>query len=97
MVKFDDTGEKLICHFSGHLDSANVAKWESWLTEKIEETDKKVVFDLENVPYVSSGFLRICIQVSKKIGQKNLSIIHTCDYVHKVMTVSGLDKQFKIK
>lgn len=97
MVKFDEVNEKLVCYFSGHLDSSNVVKWEQHLLEKIRVSKLPVVFDMEKVPYISSGFLRICIQIAKEVGKENLTVIHTCQYVKKVFTVSGLDKQLKIK
>jgi len=97
MVRFNTEDGKLICSFSRRLDSANCDKWEKWLHEKIDEVKMPVVFDLKEVDYIASGFLRICIAVSKKVGKQDLMIINTCPYVKKVFKVAGLDRQLKIK
>ncbi len=97
MVKFDVDDKKLVCSFSGRLDSANCIKWEERLREKIQEAKRPVVFDLEKVNYIASGFLRICLWTAKEIKPEKLLIANACSYVKKVFKVSNLDRQLNIK
>ncbi len=87
---------KLVCTFSGRLDSVNCAKWEKNLAEQVAEAKLPVVFDMSKVEYVASGFLRVCLQMSKQVGTENLSLINTCEYVKKVFRLSGFDKHLNI-
>ena len=97
MVKITEENGTLQCVFTGRLDSVNCAKWDEHLLAKVEEKIGPVVFDMKEVDYIASGFLRICLQVAKKIGNDNLSVIHVHPYVKKVLKLSGFDRQFKIK
>ncbi|MDP8262701.1 MAG: STAS domain-containing protein [Candidatus Ancaeobacter aquaticus] len=97
MVHYTDGDEKLICAFSHRLDSVNCTKWEQGLYEKVRNINKPVVFDMTEVNYIASAFLRICIAVSKEIGAENLTVIKVHDNVMKVFRLAGLDRQLKIK
>jgi len=97
MVHYEETNGKLVCHFSHRLDSANCIKWEEGLYQKLSGIKMPVVFDLEQVNYIASAFLRICVKIAKDIGFNNLEIVHATSHVMKVFKISGLDKQLKIK
>ena len=97
MVDISVKNEKLVCAFDGRLDTVNCSKWEKELLEKAKESKNPVVFDLGNVEYVASGFLRVCLQVSKMVGSDNLKLINLTDYVKKVFALSGFDKFLRIE
>jgi anti-anti-sigma factor len=97
MVHYSVEDSKLVCSFSHRLDSANCAKWQEQLMQKVKESKMPVVFDMEKVNYIASVFLRICLAVAKEIGADNLTVVKTSDYVKKVFRVSGFDKKIKIK
>ena len=97
MVEITKQDEKLICAFAGRLDTVNCSKWEKELLEKAKSENIPVVFDLKNVEYVASGFLRVCLQVAKIIGAENLRLINVSDYVKKVFSLSGFDKHLNVE
>lgn len=97
MVNISINDEKLVCDFKGRLDTVNCSKWENELLDKVKESKIPVVFNLANVEYVASGFLRVCLQVSKLAGTGNLELINMSDYVRKVFTLSGFDKYLNIQ
>ena len=88
--------DKVVCSFTGRLDTLNCSQWEKDLLDKVKETKSPVVFDLAEVEYVASGFLRVCLQVSKLAGAENLSLINVNEYVRKVFSLSGFDKHLNI-
>jgi len=96
MINYNSTEEKLVCIFSGKLDSAECQNWESELTEKVNEAENAVVFDMKDVVYIASSFLRICIQVPKLIGSENFSLINVSPHVRKVFKLAGFDKHLNI-
>ncbi len=97
MVDISINDEKLVCAFNGRLDTVNCSKWEKELLDKVKESKIPVVFNLANVEYVASGFLRVCLQISKLAGNGNLELINMSDYVKKVFTLSGFDKYLNIQ
>jgi len=44
---------------------------------------------------VASGFLRVCLQISKLAGAENLKLINVNEYVRKVYSLSGFDKYLR--
>jgi len=102
MLKFDyNTAEKVITLvFSGRMDALAVTK----LTTMIEaETgmneagpDYKIVFDLNEVEYIASSFIRICVFYAKQAGHDNFSMINCQPFVKKTFKISGLDEALNI-
>jgi anti-sigma B factor antagonist len=103
MIKFEKQegqfSSLLKCKFQERLDT-NVCL-ENELEAKIDEQIKKnssseVEFDLQEVDYISSAFLRICIKTAKTLNNK-FSITNVKPEVLKVFKISGLDKVLNIK
>jgi anti-anti-sigma factor len=97
MVDISVEDGKLVCTFKGRLDTVNCAKWEKELLDKVGSEKIPVIFDLGNVEYVASGFLRVCLQISKLAGAENLKLINVNEYVRKVYSLSGFDKYLSIE
>ena len=66
---------KLVCSFSGRMDTEATLSVEEELFEKIEENEGSVVFDLKDVDYIASAFLRICMRAAKMVGKDHFVII----------------------
>ncbi len=56
----------------------------------------KVAFDLKDVDFVASAFIRVCLFVAKKVSQSNFSIINTRPHISKTFKVSGLDEALNV-
>lgn len=97
MVTYTLEGEKLICSFSGSMHTVNCSKIEKELCEKVEKTEGPVVFDLQEVKYIASTFLRICTRVYKKAGPEKFSIINVSSDLMNVFQISGLDRFIDVK
>ena len=97
MVKYNVTGRELICSFHERLDTLACSEIEEKLIEMINESQKKVIFDLQGIEYIASAFLRICIKTGKIKGTENFSIVNVTPTVKKVFKIADLDKIFKIR
>ncbi|RLD09785.1 MAG: hypothetical protein DRI44_07725 [Chlamydiae bacterium] len=97
MVDITVKDDKLVCTFNGRLDTVNCSKWEKELLDKAKESKNPVIFDLGNVEYVASGFLRVCLQASKLVGTEKLKLINANEYVRKVFSLSGFDKYLNVE
>jgi anti-anti-sigma factor len=93
-LKFQE--DKLICAFSGRLDTERCLTLEKELDEDAGKSTGPVVFDLAEVDYIASSFLRICIKYAKKLGKENFSLINTSPALKKVFKIAGFDELIRI-
>ncbi len=98
---FDEAGRTLSCRFSGQLDSAKCAEMEKDLFNKIGEVsestdDLRLVFDLGEVDFVTSAFLRLCLEAAKSVKKNDFSVVNKSPYVKKIFKIAGFDRAFNI-
>jgi len=56
----------------------------------------KIIFDLQDVNFVSSAFMRNCIMFAKKVQLEYFSIINTHPFIKKTFKIAGLDNMMEI-
>ncbi len=96
MVQFSETDGKLMCAFDGQLDTAACQEFSAQVKEKVQGLKLPVIFDMHKVDYVSSEFLRICIQTYKEVGTDKFLLVDAHPSVKKVFKIAGLDSIIKI-
>ena len=88
----------LILKPSGRLDSANSLEFERILTDILDNGQKKVIFDLTDLDYISSAGLRAILVAGKKIralkGYLALAGLRT--NVQEIFHMSGFHTIFTI-
>ena len=92
MIAYSKCDGKLICSFSGRLDTAFCLETEEEILTHCEEALCPIVFDLDAVEYISSTFLRICLRVAKAAGMDSFSIVRVPAPLFRVFKVAGFDK-----
>ena len=97
MVEIKETDGGLVCAFSGKLDTLACLDAEKEVLRQVRATQGAIVFDLAEVSFVVSMFLRLCIQVCKEAGQERFRITNACPSVLKVFTLAGLDSVIPFK
>lgn len=95
MNKFLKTDKLLTCILSGKIDTLNCVVLEKEMAENMKEDISSVIFDLQEVDYISSTFLRIVIQLVKTLGKENFAIINVQPSVTLVFKISGLSELIK--
>ncbi len=60
------------------------------------KSDDKIVFDLREVDYIASSFIRICVSQAKQVGPGMFSMINCQPFVKKTFKISGLDELLNI-
>jgi len=82
--------------FNGRLDTLAVQKVSEVIQVNLPlkdgKSEEKIVFDLREVEYISSSFIRICVSVAKQAGPGMFSIIHCQPFIKKTFKISGLDE-----
>ncbi len=98
MVTFDYNAEERLftATYSGRLDTLAVQKVSEIIQVNLPVKDGKsedrIVFDLRDVDYISSSFIRICVSVAKQAGPGQFSIAHCQPFIKKTFKISGLDE-----
>lgn len=92
MVEYEESGTLLRCVFSGKLDTLACQSFETGLANRVRRAPGAVEFDLAAVFYVSSSFLRLCIQTAKERSGSGFAVVNPSPDVQKVLVIAGLDK-----
>ncbi len=66
------------------------------MTQASSSPVTQIVFDLGQVEYISSGFIRLCAQAAKQVQQGGFRVVNTKPLVMKVFKVAGLDELLKV-
>jgi anti-anti-sigma factor len=105
-ISYNDNEQIMYCAFTGHLSADHSPEISEALNKKISEIKGpsqgspesfKIVFDLENVDFVASSFIRICISAFKEVGHENFSVINTRPIIKKTFAIAGLTDEMDIK
>ena len=95
MIDFIKTENTLDCIFKGRMGIDNSEELSEKIQDKLKEfgtEDLKVNFNLKDVDYVASSFIRICVATAKQINEGNFSISNTNPLIKKVFKIAGLDE-----
>lgn len=88
--------ENMIFTFPQRMDSAASTEVLPDILKKIEQYKNNIVFDLKQVNYISSAFLRICLTVCKNVGTEKFCCLNVSPSVKKVFKIAGFDDFMKI-
>ena len=103
--KYDQSENVLTFVFSGHMDSARSAPLAPIVENKVKECagdpfhatkPLKVVFDLKEVDFISSAFIRICMVVLAKVKSGNLVLQNATPFIKKTIKITGLESQLTV-
>ncbi len=96
IVLSSNANNDLTFKISGRIDSVTSGD----LEECIRNTDfsgRGIIFDFENVGYISSAGLRQLLIAKKKAGKSPFKIININEMVNNVLAMTGLDSLFCIE
>ena len=103
MVTFHHNPEEneITAAFNGRLDTLAVQTLNEIirinLPVKEGPSGEKIIFDMKEVDYISSSFIRICVGNAKKAGAGRFSIANCQPFVKKTFKISGLDDVLNIR
>ncbi|HCE44759.1 MAG TPA: hypothetical protein DET40_14555 [Lentisphaeria bacterium] len=97
MFKTEQKDGKLILCFEGRMDTAACAGIEKEVDGQVGKAGQPVVFDLRNVDFVSSAFLRFCISAAKKTGAGKFQVANAAPQIKKVFKIAGMDQLLSVQ
>jgi anti-anti-sigma factor len=93
---YNPSDNEFTATFAGRLDTLAVQKLSEIiqvnLPAKEGNSGYRIVFNLKEVDYVASSFIRICVSVAKQAGTGQFSIVHCQPFIKKTFKISGLDE-----
>jgi anti-anti-sigma regulatory factor len=82
LFKYKISNDTANCVFKGSLDTVEITKIEKEVIDSVIAV-KTIIFDMEDVEYISSNFLRLCSKVARNNNTSDLSFINVNDDVFK--------------
>jgi len=94
IVTYSEVEGKLICKFSGKLDTIVAQVIEDDVINRIQLAHLPTIFDLKDVNYISSSFLRISISSARVTPDMKIKIINAIPDIREIYKTVGLSKIF---
>lgn len=97
-IRTEKKGNGAVVHAGGRIDTAAAPALEQELNRLIGEGIRRLVLDFKDVPYISSGGLRVLLATAKKLrGQEDaFSLCSLNPEVTKILTLAGFNTIFAI-
>jgi len=101
--KYDDVKHRLTGIFEGRLHTLVSETLQPLITREIKKyqqktSDRKLTidFNFQKVEFITSAFIRICVQAAKTVGKENFSIINTNPLIKRTLKIAGLDQELNV-
>ena len=92
MYQAEQKDGTLIITFKGRMDTNACSEVEIAIKAEIEKAGLPVFFDLKDVDFVSSAFLRICLYTAKKVGAGKFQVTNAGPLIKQVFKIAGMDQ-----
>ena len=90
-------GDKLIIALDGRLDTLSAPDLEKDARESLNGV-KELVFDFENLEYISSAGLRVLLAIQKMLGDADaMKVTNANDIVKEVFEVTGFSDMITVE
>ena len=88
-----------IFNVKGSLDSNTSGEFENQIVEALEQGSRKLIFNLENMDYISSAGIRVMLKTAKDLKRMEGSLVLCSlqDYVQEVFDIAGFDGYLNIE
>jgi anti-sigma B factor antagonist len=73
--KQDQAGQKIVIELDGIVDSTNVEEFFKFVNSLFKEGNNRIVLDLENTSYLSSGGLSVIIDAYKRAQKEGGKLV----------------------
>jgi anti-anti-sigma factor len=96
-IEHKDKDEVTIVYFFGKMDTRTSPDAEKYVNQLIDEGDKNILMNFEELDFISSTGLRVILATGKKLmGSGKLAICNPNITVNDVLKMSGFNKMFGV-
>lgn len=88
-----------VFNIKGSLDSNTSSEFEAQIYTALEQGQRKLILNLENLEYISSAGIRVMLKTTKDLKrmQGNIVLCSLQDYVKEVFEIAGFDGYLNIE
>jgi anti-anti-sigma factor len=88
-----------IISVEGRMDASNAKLAEAEINKAIEDDQKRLLFDLSELEYLSSGGLRVILGAAKEMRRREgkVALAALKEYVYEIFEISGFTAMIPIK
>ena len=85
--------------FIGRLDTPSAVKAQQEIVPLLENADKEIILDCEQLQYISSSGLRLFLAIRKEVSPKGGKVIveNINDDIKKVFMMTGFIQLFEVR
>ena len=94
---FKKIEDKMYFYFPEDMDTLQCLDIEDKLIEEVKNHGGQVVFDMHNVEFIASSFIRLCGETAKIVGSENLKLIYLRKHIKAVLKKVGLASVLNIE
>ena len=93
-IQTERDGATLVIKAGDRVDGANAREFQDALEGAIDDADKIVVLDFEDLSYISSAGLRVVLLVARSLSKQDakFGICSLSKPIREVFEISGFDK-----
>lgn len=97
-LKTEREDDVLSAHVGGRIDGSNAGRFEEMLRTAIEESDRAVIMDFEQLLYISSAGLRAVLFTAKSLWKQGttFALCSLSEQTRAVFKSSGFDRMVRI-
>ena len=98
-IEINEMNGGYIATFNGRLDTPAAVKAQQDIAPLLENADKEITLDCEQLEYISSSGLRLFLTIRKESSAKGGKVVieHINDEIKKVFMMTGFFNLFEIR
>jgi anti-anti-sigma factor len=100
-ISYDAQKEAIILAFQGKMDTVHSTALSEIISSDPlivnRNAPSKIIFDLKQVDYIASSFIRICVTYARIAGPGMFAIVNCQPLIKKIFKISGLDDLLNIQ
>lgn len=96
MNQYIENNGVLECIFTGRMDTVTSQTIDIELKALLKPEIKEIIFNLSEVEYLSSSFLRLCISSLRHTGKENFRVTNVTPTALMVFQIAGMTELLQI-
>ncbi len=93
-INAEREGDTLVAKAEGRIDGTNARQFQDDLDSVIEEGDRAVILNFQDLMYISSAGIRVVLMTAKTLQRREarFALCSLSEPVREIFEVSGFDK-----
>lgn len=91
-LRTEHTEDRTIVHIGGEFDLEAASRMRAALNSLIEQADRRITLDIQQLKYIDSTGIGILISLAKALHARNVSfdVVHIPSHIRKLFDMTGI-------